>query len=125
VSYAAPTYYADRLCDRARLYLPETWAGRDDAFRASLETAKKAESDRLQTDRDSKYRSGRAFDAAAGHVKSNVEIDEENSVSEDVRAHLRRLVLARATAEFYSEKPAGTTTGNPWHEDLNGIMFWM
>ena len=80
---------------------------------------------RLQTDRDTRYRSGQAFDAAAGDVKSNAEIDEENSVPQAVRAHLRALVLARAQTEFYSEKPAGTTTGNPWHESLDKIMFWM
>ncbi|KAI4671213.1 uncharacterized protein J4E88_009246 [Alternaria novae-zelandiae] len=125
VSYAAPTYYADRLCDRARLYLLDTWAGRDATFLGTLNTAKANEPTRLQTDRDARYRGGRAFDAAAGDVKSNAEIDEENAVPQAVRAHLRALVLARAQAEFYSEKPAGTTTGNPWHESLDKVMFWM
>ncbi|PSN65856.1 Piwi-domain-containing protein [Corynespora cassiicola Philippines] len=29
VSYAAPTYYADRLCERGRLYLPKCYGGDD------------------------------------------------------------------------------------------------
>jgi hypothetical protein len=147
ISYAAPTYYAgkypspsrskdpwksqtdtlpDRLCDRARLYLPKTWTGSDEPFKASLEAAKTTEQTRLQDQRDQDCRQGRAFDAAAGDVKSNAELDDEKLDPERLRVLGRRLVLAYAKNEFYSAKPPGTTQdGNPWHDDLRNIMFWM
>jgi hypothetical protein len=33
--------------------------------------------------------------------------------------------MKAAQAEFYEHKPGGTFTGNPWHEKLSKVMFWM
>lgn len=122
VSYATPTYYADRLCDRARLYLPMTWSGSDPTFLDSLETAKTEHLTSRQTERDTKYRQGQKFDKAL-NVKSEEELAHEAEDDESLRLYAREYTMTYARKEFYGRED--NLTGNPWHTDLNRIMFWM
>ncbi|KAF2028677.1 Piwi-domain-containing protein [Setomelanomma holmii] len=124
VSYATPTYYADRLCDRARLYLPKTWSGKagsDTDFTAHLEQAKTAEQDRRQQARDNDYRNGQPFQT--GGVKDQAELDDEIQDTEQIRIFARNQVLDYAKREFYDR--ATNLDGNSWHTDLAKVMFWM
>lgn len=66
ISYAAPTYYADRLRDRARLYLPTIWSSSNTTLANALDNEDSTHIPQRQADRDLRYRNGIAFDAAAG-----------------------------------------------------------
>lgn len=95
------------------MYLPKTWSTNDPVFEDTLATDKDNELQRLQTDRDTKYRNGQAFDAAAGDEKRGQEIEDEKLDPECLRAFTRDRVLAYAKGEFYAAKPQGTVTENP------------
>jgi eukaryotic translation initiation factor 2C len=141
VSYATPTYYADRLCDRVRLYLPNTWTGGDINFETQLNSAQNTVLHGRQHARDVIYRNGQAFDAQAGHVKTHAEKADEAGDAEAVRLAARQVVLEYAQQEFYSARQADAnaiasaanptavapriTTGNPWHDNVAKTMFWM
>jgi hypothetical protein len=58
-------------------------------------------------------------------VKDPAEIQDEAQDAEQWRLHVRGCVMKAAQAEFYEHKPGGTFTGNPWHEKLSKVMFWM
>ncbi|KAH7092237.1 ribonuclease H-like domain-containing protein [Paraphoma chrysanthemicola] len=126
VSYATPTYYADRLCDRGRMYLPNTWSSNDPAHDALLKSTARAMHAQFQIDRNNTYRSGREYDPSTD-TKDTTEIDDEIAHREEVRKEIRKLTLDFAMKEFYKYKiDAGEDMkGNPWHTDLNKIMFWM
>jgi hypothetical protein len=56
-------------------------------------------------------------------LKTDAELAEEAKDEESVRLFARAKVLQYAKDEFYlggKEK-----NGNPWHENLNKVMFWM
>jgi eukaryotic translation initiation factor 2C len=120
VSYATPTYYADRLCDRARLFLRRTWAGADDAYLLQLDARKAAHLQARQTARDNQYRNGQPFQA--GGTKTLAEEQDEAGDNESLRLFARGEALTYAKNEFYGPN---SHAGNPWHPDLAQVMFWM
>jgi eukaryotic translation initiation factor 2C len=123
ISYAAPTYYADRLCDRSRLYLTRSWGVDQDALQAQLETDKADHLTARQTARDGKYRQGQPFDESVHPPKDKEELDHEKDDDASIAAFDRAQVLQSAMDEWYEYK--ATQTGNPWHGELKNIMFWM
>ncbi|KAI4672724.1 uncharacterized protein J4E78_001226 [Alternaria triticimaculans] len=123
ISYAAPTYYADRLCDRARLYLPESWAANNVGLQASIDTARTNHSTARQNNRDLLYRQVQQFNLAVHNAKSNAELADEAQDEDSLRAFTKDFVIQHAKNEFYEYKT--DQTGNPWHESLDRIMFWM
>ncbi|KAI4623607.1 hypothetical protein J4E80_003418 [Alternaria sp. BMP 0032] len=123
ISYAAPTYYADRLCDRARLYLPESWAANNVGLQASIDTARTNHSTARQNNRDLLYRQGQQFNSAVHNAKSNAELADEGQDEDSLRAFTKDFVMQHAKNELYAYKT--DQTGNPWHESLDRIMFWM
>ncbi|KAH7068283.1 ribonuclease H-like domain-containing protein [Paraphoma chrysanthemicola] len=126
VSYATPTYYADRLCDRGRIYLPNTWSSNPLAHEARLKSTARTMHEQFQVVRDNTYRNGREYDPSTDN-KDDAEITDENTHREEVRKAVRKLTLDFAMKEFYKYKVdvGGDMTGIPWHSDLGKIMFWM
>jgi len=130
VSYVSPTYYADRLCERGRLYIRKFIVGDDLAFKqqldshrstvqARLRSAKKAKSDSLQSQKGDK--------SAEEKLK---EMEDRNALKEE----MKKWVFDKVKAEFYRAKegagkgggdPGDVGDGNPWGRELGKTMFWM
>jgi eukaryotic translation initiation factor 2C len=93
VSYCAPAYYADRLCDRGRAWLRDWLVGR-----ASLNPNPKTETEAAETSDD--------FDARVlNHVNNGT--------------HWRPLPPATQPQKY------GALRRNPWHKNLDDIMFYL
>jgi|TARA_R110002003_G_scaffold171_3_gene13891 hypothetical protein len=56
-------------------------------------------------------------------VKSQAELDDEAQDPERIRVCARETVLDFAKKEFYDRTE--DLNGNPWHDDLEKVMFWM
>ena len=60
---------------------------------------------------------------AVHNAKSNAELADEAKDEDSLRAFTKDFVIQHAKNEFYEYKT--DQTGNPWHESLDKIMFWM
>jgi eukaryotic translation initiation factor 2C len=87
VSYAAPAYIADRLCERGRAYL-RVWTGGAQFKTPTHPGGRQYTPDELQRWRTTKAQ----------------EISNDNSIWGNYNANTRR---------------------NPWHSNLDDVMFWM
>jgi hypothetical protein len=93
VSYVAPAYIADRLCERGRAYLREWQA----------------------TDADKNP-----------PEKKDKSPPTENEMKVWRRARAQALSQNRTWWPNYNETPAnGQPRLNPWHSNLDDVMFWM
>lgn len=106
------------------MYLPKIWSGNDNDFAGELDAAKVTFLANRQAARDTLHRSGQPFQAGV-HTKDALELQDESGDAEALRSNIRGLVLAKAQKEFYEHKGKSVTTGSPWHDDLNKVMFWM
>jgi eukaryotic translation initiation factor 2C len=100
VSYAAPAYIADRLCERGRAYIRE-WA--EDKFAVSVFNYK-------------------SYQDAQGQPRkpTNAEMAVEKT------AMVRQLLTHKGFWGMYDDTgPKDKQRLNPWHPDLDDGMFWM
>jgi eukaryotic translation initiation factor 2C len=100
VSYAAPAYIADRLCERGRAYIRE-WA--EDKFAVSVFNYK-------------------SYQDAQGRPRkpTNAEMAVEKT------AMVRQLLTHKGFWGMYDDTgPKDKQRLNPWHPDLDDGMFWM
>ena len=125
VSYAAPAYYADRLCDRGRLYLREFFTkphtkegmGRQD----KLEQLKRKEEQRRK---DARLRNwGQEWEGMGKkrRLKSQEEVERENKDRAEVAHAIDKWVMDEAREAFYLHGVGK----NPWHGKISKTMFWM
>ncbi|PSN66108.1 Piwi-domain-containing protein [Corynespora cassiicola Philippines] len=71
VSYTSPTYYADRLCERGRLYLQKFFVTNvDEDLYKDVNNFKNEQSDLKKADRDKKYGPGRRKMSDKGRRKA-------------------------------------------------------
>ncbi|KAK3711187.1 hypothetical protein LTR37_009780 [Vermiconidia calcicola] len=99
VSYCAPAYYADRLCDRGRAYLRH-WLKNMDAFQPPRPRAQN---------------------------------ESPQDYNDDIKNYLRDNAYWRPYHNrAYPTNPGGRppmkygfTRRNPWHEDLDDMMFYL
>lgn len=89
VSYVAPAYIADRLCDRGQVYL---------RF--------------FKQDAPSEYRLPKKRKGEAAWTKDTINIWKNKKADEIAK-----------TPGLWGNQAAGRS--NPWHENLDGVMFWM
>jgi eukaryotic translation initiation factor 2C len=105
VSYAPPAYYADRLCDRLRVYFREFFVP------ASSSGAPSDGRRQQQQPRGSSSRAA-AIAAAATWRGGNAGPEaQKRAGDEDFGAAWKRF--------------AGPGRKDPWHEGLDDSMFWM
>jgi hypothetical protein len=100
VSYAAPAYIADRLCERGRAYIRE-WA--EDKFALPVFDYK-------------------SYQDAQGRVRkpTNAEMAVEKT------AMVRQLLTQKGFWGMYNDTgPKDKQRLNPWHPNLDDGMFWM
>ena len=125
VSYAAPAYYADRLCDRGRLYLrefftkPHTKEGM--GRQGKLEQLKRKEEQRRK---DARLRNwGQEWEGMGKkrRLKSQEEVERENKDRAEVAHAIDKWVMDEAREAFYLHGVGR----NPWHGKISKTMFWM
>ncbi|KAF1951180.1 Piwi-domain-containing protein [Byssothecium circinans] len=124
VSYAAPAYYADRLCERGRCYLRKFFVAEPN-LRTELDNFKFQLQRDFQAKRDAEFRpnqSGCGKGKGREEKKTREEEKRENEHKKAVEEMLKRDTLGKARREFYGESGSG---GNPWSDKLAGTMFWM
>ena len=121
VSYASPTYYADRLCERGRLYIRKYYLGDDDDLEADLKDKKKTLEDDLKKKRQAKY-------GAKEHKKTAEERKLEKEHAEHVDKTLKDFVFGKIRDEFcmFKDDPEENLRWqNPYSRKLELTMFWM
>jgi eukaryotic translation initiation factor 2C len=127
-------YYADRLCDRGRAYIREYIVGNKER-RQELHNARKqwapgfaALRERLFGKKEEKTQdpaaSGSSSAGTMGGRKERRKKTEDEEVYDIVEremmdAKARKWVMKRV------ERLWGDVGRNPWHERLDGTMFWM
>ncbi|KAJ4356108.1 uncharacterized protein N0V89_004136 [Didymosphaeria variabile] len=120
VSYATPAYYADRLCERGRLYMPNVLNGNKEANTTTLQNAKNGEVQRLENARNAQFRPNNAvdYDYEVHGAKSQEEADQEKQDLSTLDDFMRAQALTFAQAEFYAHKIDAYNnidmTGNLW-----------
>ncbi|KAF2126832.1 Piwi-domain-containing protein [Dothidotthia symphoricarpi CBS 119687] len=121
VSYASPTYYADRLCERGRMYIRKYFNGDEDALWTELHDLKKTIEDAQKADRAARYGGG-------SHVKSKAEKDLEGDHAKSVIDNQKAYVFEKIESEFYMYRDSSDEaekSDNPWPKTMDGTMFWM
>jgi eukaryotic translation initiation factor 2C len=121
VSYVSPTYYADRLCERGRLYIRKYFNGDDKTLWNDLNDFKtKFEAD-LRTDKE------KQFDKSQ-YRKEKSEKDMEKAHAEKIAKETKMFVFKKVAKEFYrdwDEEEPEKSAGNPWADSIADTMFWM
>jgi len=134
VSYAAPAYYADRLCERGRCYLRDFFNvdRRSQAFR-DYETLKSATTSEVTQDKKDdldkhpiEEHTGRR--GRTRKVKTSDRARVEKDVQKKIGEKMDEKVLQLARKEWLKHVSANSnnaTRENPWHPRLDNHMFWM
>lgn len=121
VSYASPTYYADRLCERGRLYIRKYYNGDDKDTTADFKKYKKDLEDEFKEAREKQF-------SAKPHKKTKQERDLEKKHAENVAKMCKEFMFKKVAKDFYpgwdEDKPEETAR-NPWQDSIAGTMFWM
>jgi len=121
VSYAAPAYYADRLCERARCYIRE--------FLVPSEEARKDIDDlRKREERNRGLLTPKKYDKEVEKNKTRAERTKEreelNKKKEAVEEALKKHVFDKAVATF-----SGNVTDRDYdpqsRNQLLKTMYWM
>jgi len=115
VSYASPTYYADRLCERGRLYIRKYYNGDDEALIVDLRMLK-------ANDEAANLSIRQGMFPTEPHVKGRVERGVEKDHAEVVRKNQIKRAYETIEKDFYGEDRVAR---NPWHDDIADTMFWM
>ena len=128
VSYATPAYIADRLCERGRVYLREWNHGpgfdkpeNDVDWQKRRVDEKKQEGLQAKNNKNSQTKKG---------GKETKDQDGELS-KEDILSWkkfcVERLIQKKEWGHGGKPEPndPSRTRHNPWHPDLDEVMFWM
>lgn len=122
VSYASPTYYADRLCERGRLYIRAYYNGDEPAHKAMLDDAKHKKAEAQKKLRQKMF--GHAW-----HERSRKEKEKEKKDAEELTNHLRQLTWDAVNRVFCPQpkvpEPGRPVWRNPYGRELRDTMFWM
>lgn len=123
VSYAAPAYYADRLCERGRCYI------RDFFVKAATGAERRDKFDNWKRDEERNKRSARIVQWGAERdpqthkkrQKSQNEVDQENNDKGKIDDEGKKRTMKQAREAFYGNG----MDQNPWHPKISKTMFWM
>lgn len=120
VSYASPTYYADRLCERGRLYLRKFFVY-DESLRKILDDKKGEAMKKCKF-----YGKVPLGNADGSRFKMT---DEQRKLLEKERKEVEKAVddttMKLAAGAFYEHVPKDPKWGNPWSREVGKVMFWM
>ena len=121
VSYVSPTYYADRLCERGRLYIRNFFNGDDAALWGEYRAFKSNLEATLKEVRATAF-------GKESHAKTKAEREMEKRHADKVDHDSKDFVFSKIKEEFYrfkDEEETGDGWGNPWADSVADTMFWM
>lgn len=121
VSYVSPTYYADRLCERGRLYLRKFFNGDDAALWNDFRDEKTRREAGFRIERKEKF-------GGHDHKKTDAEKVMEKKHGDQVAYDMKDWMLEKVEKEFYPfrEHPDPLLKwSNPYSKRLGSTMFWM
>ncbi|CAE7032959.1 Piwi domain containing protein [Pyrenophora teres f. teres] len=123
VSYVPPTYYADRLCERGRLYMRRFFVGDDPTFRMEVDAYRDKLRAQLKAKRKDEVDDGK--DGKIGKEQMRKRMDEDT-----VKKDVEKWVFGKVKEEFNRHGDGGggggdVGYGNPWGRELGKTMFWM
>jgi eukaryotic translation initiation factor 2C len=125
VSYASPAYYADRLCERGRIYLRDLYqrTDRGAALHTQFKEFKWDEEDAREAVRVREFGNLRNDDGSARR-KTEMEVKMEETHRKEVEELCDQWALGKARRDWYGDEnePVGQ---NPWHQNISKTMFWM
>ncbi|KAH6883189.1 Piwi domain-containing protein [Alternaria rosae] len=124
VSYAAPAYYADRLCERARCYL-RTWYNPNPSMRNNYQNLIRQCETTVETKRNNS--NANRPPRLRGHKKTDVEIAEEKKDAAEVHEALEEWLKPRMRARFVGElhDVANNDAGRKRQMNMLRTMYWM
>jgi eukaryotic translation initiation factor 2C len=120
VSYASPTYYADRLCDRGRMYIRKYFVKNDKALGEELQQKEKELRVDKENVRNALIESDPKIEKKDWKSKKK---EQEKKDWKDIKKKLAELVFERVKKDFYMFEEQGRM--NPWDASLDDTMFWM
>ncbi|KAG9194153.1 hypothetical protein G6011_04188 [Alternaria panax] len=122
VSYAAPAYYADRLCERARCYLREWYNPDSDKRQAHhdqlVSTERMVEQNRNNTNANMPART-------RGHKKTDAEIQAEKDDVEDVDDRMHAWLKPEYEARWDAQPDAVVLNPEARKKGFEQTMYWM
>ncbi|CAN9251435.1 unnamed protein product [Alternaria alternata] len=124
VSYASPAYYADRLCERGRIYLRDFFVrtANGEKRRNELEAEKQKKENELSKIRMAKFGVERNINGRK-RPKTVAELQQESDDKKTVEETCKRWVMKAARKDMYGGEDAPGK--NPWHKNTSKTMFWM
>ncbi|KAF2867614.1 hypothetical protein BDV95DRAFT_597829 [Massariosphaeria phaeospora] len=99
VSYASPTYYADRLCERGRMYLCKYFIGDDRALGEDLKAFKQRVTNELKAAQRQRFGTNPQTD-----IQKKELMDQEREDRQTVTKREKEEVYARIRRDFYMFK---------------------
>ncbi|KAF2709989.1 Piwi-domain-containing protein [Pleomassaria siparia CBS 279.74] len=134
VSYAAPAYYADRLCERGRQYMRDYFTRTDkgrwlqeqmDYYKKDEESkAKQARTKKYGAERDDKHnKRSKSDEEVISETKDRLYIADENKkwLMKGGEGYDGRYTHNGAVHDFHKHGQ----DANPWHPNISKTMFWM
>ncbi|KAF2851686.1 Piwi-domain-containing protein [Plenodomus tracheiphilus IPT5] len=124
VSYAPPAYYADRLCERGRIYLrhfitPTLDSDLDNRHFRKYEEIKRA----LRDAREARYNPLRTANKNGDPtIKSGAEKEQEEKDEDTALDRIKQWTFEQAAPVFYGQDGAAR---NPFNTAVGQTMFWM
>ncbi|KAH7092064.1 ribonuclease H-like domain-containing protein [Paraphoma chrysanthemicola] len=122
VSYAPPTYYADRLCERGRAYL-RPWFNPDRATKESWDDKKRRHQRDVKAERDAKNSKSNRLKRKRKHKKTVEELKEEEQDKDTVNKRLMKTLKKDLDKRFLVE-PVDEVAGKRRTRILE-TMYWM
>lgn len=121
VSYVSPTYYADRLCERGRLYVRTFFNGDDEDLWADFKAEKKKKDADFEKERMKEF-------GAHDHKKTKQEQEREKEHADKVAHDMKDWMLKKVEGEFYPFRDHADPKvkwDNPYSRKIADTMFWM
>jgi eukaryotic translation initiation factor 2C len=123
VSYATPTYYADRLCERGRLYLRDFFVASADHTEALQNLKFNAEAVRRRQ-REQRYGGIRNQDGSL-RQKTDSERQQIRTDQDAVENLIRQETLRRANNVLNVNRYSKQNWRSPWPKEFGKVMFWL
>jgi eukaryotic translation initiation factor 2C len=123
VSYAPPTYYADRLCDRGRLYIRDYFVKNKPELADELKMKEDEMCNAMSAARDRDYNITPAMSKEEKEKTRHDKKAKEKDDWQNITNAIRDIVFENVKKDFYKFKDEGWM--NPWHQNIADTMFWM
>ena len=131
MSYASPAYYADRLCERGRIYLRNFFnLDRRTTLFQDFEALKRKTGAKAKDDKSTELAQHPIQEVAgrrgrARKVRPEARIKIEEDVQETIKKNIDEVVMEWAKKEWKKYVAHIPGRENPWNPRVDDHMFWM